>query len=430
MAGKPRWYHQGRASDGWHAPRLVRVWIVAPLAVLGAIGAGWLIYRLVVDRLVANASDAIKITLAILTLVGAVLAGVYAYRKQRIAESDAHRADANQFADRYTTAAEQVGHDQAAVRLAGVYALARLADDWQEQRQVCIDVLCAYLRMPYQTDTDVPGYKEGELEVRLTVIGLIRDHLRLDPGDPHSWRGHDFDFTGMTFDGGDFSFAVFSGGTVRFDSATFSGGIVRFDGAVFSGGTVRFNGATFSGGTVRFDGTTFSGSKVSFTSALFSGGLVRFIRARFSDGKVSFDRAMFYGATVDFSRTMFCGGRVSFTVAEVSGSCVRFIRARFSDGKVSFTGAMFADGIVDFDDTTFSGGTVDFNGATFFDGTVRFTGAMFSGGRVSFFGTTFSGGSVDLRSVASWASPPRFDDWVWADPPAGLLLPVPTVVRP
>ncbi|MFD9499878.1 hypothetical protein [Streptomyces sp. NPDC060035] len=34
-----------------------------------------------------------------------------------------------------------LGHDQAAVRLAGVYALARLADDWAEQRQVCIDVL-------------------------------------------------------------------------------------------------------------------------------------------------------------------------------------------------------------------------------------------------------------------------------------------------
>jgi len=118
----------------------VRVWIVAPLAALGTVGTGWLIYHLV-----GNPSDAIKTTLAILTLTGAVLAGVYAYRKQRIAESDAHRADANQFADRYITAAGQLGHDKAAVRLAGVYALARLADDWDEQRQVCIDVLCACL---------------------------------------------------------------------------------------------------------------------------------------------------------------------------------------------------------------------------------------------------------------------------------------------
>ncbi|WP_329468736.1 hypothetical protein [Streptomyces sp. NBC_01431] len=70
------------------------MWIVAPLAVLGAVGAGYLTYRFVVDPLVANTADAIKLTLAILTLIGAVLAGVYAYRKQRIAESDTHRADA------------------------------------------------------------------------------------------------------------------------------------------------------------------------------------------------------------------------------------------------------------------------------------------------------------------------------------------------
>jgi hypothetical protein len=260
---------------------LVPVWIGAPLAVLGAVGAGWLIYRFVVDPLIAKASDAIKLTLAILTLIGAVLAGVYAYRKQRIAESDAHRADANQFADRYTTVAGQLGHDKAAVRLAGVYALARLADDWEEQRQVCIDVLCAYLRLPYQPGPDASGYKEGEREVRLTILGLIRDHLRLPPVHPHSWQGLHFDLSSVTFDGGDLSGAVFSGGTVDFTRAEFSGGTVSFDSAEFSGGLVSFDSARFSGGlvsfgrTVRFGfGAEFSGGTVDFTRAEFSGGTV------------------------------------------------------------------------------------------------------------------------------------------------------------
>nr|WP_202499050.1 pentapeptide repeat-containing protein [Streptomyces sp. SID5476] len=302
---------------------MVRVWIVAPITVLGSVGAGWLIYRFVVDPLVANTADAIKLTLAILTLTGAVLAGVYAYRKQRLAESDAHRADANQFADRYTTAAEQLGHDKAAVRLAGAYALARLADDWEEQCQVCIDVLCAYLRMPYQTNPNATNsYKEGEREVRHTVIRLIRDHLRLPPAHPNSWQGLDFDFTAVLFDGGDLSSAQ------------------------FSGGRVSFTGAQFSGGAVRFDDATFSGSRVHFDDAMFS------------------------------------------------------------------------DGLVHFDDATFSGGTVRFDDATFSGSTVRFDDA------------TFSGASVDLRSVASWATPPRFNDWVWGNPPAGLLLPSPSVVPP
>jgi hypothetical protein len=390
------------------------VWIVALLAVFGAILTGWLIYRFVVDPLVANASDAIKTTLSILTLVGAVLAGVYAYRKQRIAESDAHRADANQFADRYTTAAEQLGHDKAAVRLAGAYALARLADDWEEQRQVCIDVLCAYLRMPYQPDLDTPGYKEGEREVRQTVLRLIRDHLRRAPEHPHSWQGHDFDFTGVPFDGGDLSGAVFSGGTVSFDGATFPRGTVSFDRAVFSGGTVSFGGAQFTGALVTFTRATFSGGTVRFDDAAFSGGTVRFYRAKFTSSTVTFNRATFSGGTVRFIRATF------------SDCLVRFDRGVFSGGTVSFGVAEFSDGVVSFDDAAFFGGTVGFDDAAFSGGTVRFYRATFSGGTVRFYRATFSGGAVDLRSVASWATPPRFDDWVWGNPPAPLFLPSPT----
>ena len=62
--------------------------------------------------------------------------------------------------ERFATAAGQLGDDKPpAVRLAGVYAMAGLADDWPENRQTCVDVLCAYLRMPYDPDPgdDAPG---------------------------------------------------------------------------------------------------------------------------------------------------------------------------------------------------------------------------------------------------------------------------------
>src|SRR5215468_6203125 len=55
--------------------------------------------------------------------------------------------------ERFAMAAEQLGNDRpSAVRLAGVYAMAGLADDWEENRQTCVDVLCACLRMPYEPD--------------------------------------------------------------------------------------------------------------------------------------------------------------------------------------------------------------------------------------------------------------------------------------
>src|SRR6516164_11257696 len=65
--------------------------------------------------------------------------------------------------ERFATAAGQLGGDKPpAVRLAGVYAMAVLADDWPENRQTCVDVLCAYLRLPYEPDpaADAPAEKQ------------------------------------------------------------------------------------------------------------------------------------------------------------------------------------------------------------------------------------------------------------------------------
>jgi hypothetical protein len=158
----------------------------------------------------------------------------------------------------------QLGSDKPPeVRLAGVYAMAGLADDWEENRQTCVDVLCGYMRMPYEPDPgeDAPGLQRlafrASREVRLTLIRVITAHLQDDAAV--SWQDLTFDFTGVVFDGGDFSFAQFSSATVSFRDAEFSGGAVYFSGAHFSGGTVDFSFAHFSGGMVGFSGAHFSG---------------------------------------------------------------------------------------------------------------------------------------------------------------------------
>jgi len=233
--------------------------------------------------------DAIKIGLAVVTGLAAAVGLTVSYRKQRGEEEGA-------FTARYSSAADQLGHDKAAVRLAGVYAMARLADDWQPQQQTCIDVLCAYLRMPY----DPEKAAEGEREVRQSVVRLIRNHLR--GAATVSWQGRDLDFTGALFDDASFVGATFSGGRVSFVGATFSGGRVGFNRATFSGGQVGFDRATFSGGQVSFDRATFSGAQVSFAWATFSGAQVSFNRATFSGAQVGFNRATFSGGQVDFRK--------------------------------------------------------------------------------------------------------------------------------
>ncbi|MFD3931747.1 pentapeptide repeat-containing protein [Streptomyces sp. NPDC058614] len=328
------------APRGRYTPNLWPVWLVAPLVLVLALLVSWGIYQYAYDYFAqaaaeqkpakqVNVNEVLKATVTALTLTGAVLAGLYAYRKQLLSEGDAHRADASQLADRYTTAAEQLGHEQAAVRLAGVYALARLADDWEEQRQVCIDVLCAYLRMPYDPDPAAPEHRAGEREVRWTIISVIREHLRA-PDSPTSWCTYSLDFTGATFDGGDFSHSHFRG-TVSFVGATFSSGTVSFVGATFSGNVVNFDHATFSGATVDFVAVTFSGM-IGFFGATFGGGSVSFDQATFSGDWVSFRRATFSGGTVSFWAARFGGGLVSFEQATLSGATVDFGEATFSGG--------------------------------------------------------------------------------------------------
>ena len=174
--------------------------------------------------------------------------------------------------ERFVTAASQLGSDKPpAVRLAGVYAMAGLADDWEEKRQTCVDVLCAYLRVPYEPDPgeDAPTTERlafrADREVRHTVIRVITAHLR--DGAVVSWQGLNFDFTGVVFDGGNFDGAEFSSGEVRFDGAKFSGGEVSFFRAKFSGATLYFNRCDFSGGSADFFEAEFSSGTVNLGEA-------------------------------------------------------------------------------------------------------------------------------------------------------------------
>jgi hypothetical protein len=110
----------------------------------------------------------------------------------------------------YTKAADLLGSDQAPVRLAGLYALERLARSTVEHRQTVVDVICAYLRMPYtppQRSYRSPGsprlrrvrpfsdrpasatptsrgsrqeQAEQERQVRLTAQNILSRNLRRD----------------------------------------------------------------------------------------------------------------------------------------------------------------------------------------------------------------------------------------------------------
>lgn len=88
---------------------------------------------------------------------------------------------------RYSKAAEQLAAEQMAIKIAGIYSLSALADDWAEhgdldQRQVCIDLLCSSVRLhqSMQVSQDVT-----ELE-RIT-FNAIQDRLTAKTPDRKFW---------------------------------------------------------------------------------------------------------------------------------------------------------------------------------------------------------------------------------------------------
>ncbi|TQM82192.1 pentapeptide repeat protein [Saccharothrix saharensis] len=75
--------------------------------------------------------------------------------------------------ERFARSVELLGHDAEQVRVGAMHALAGLARSRPEYTQTVLDVLCAYLRRPFEGR---PEDRE-ELEVRLTAQRLVADLL-------------------------------------------------------------------------------------------------------------------------------------------------------------------------------------------------------------------------------------------------------------
>jgi hypothetical protein len=179
-----------------------------------------------------------------------------------------------------------------------------LADDWYAYQQMCVDVLCAYVRTPHETNPESSKYREGDREVRRVIVKIIRDNLRR-PEPERRWRGLVFSFEGAVFDYGDLS------------GARFEDGYVSFHRAKFIDRTFYLSRAEFSRTGVSFSEAEFNGAHVSFNEAnLRQAREVHFEKAAFRSGTVSFQEADlgaadFSGATrqdaavVEFSATKY-----------------------------------------------------------------------------------------------------------------------------
>ncbi|WIY05791.1 pentapeptide repeat-containing protein [Amycolatopsis mongoliensis] len=217
--------------------------------------------------------DALKTAANIVVGTGGFAALLLAARRQRSAELDLvqkdHDATERRITEIYGKAADQLGSDKAPVRLAGLYSLERLAGGYAPHRQTIVNVLCAYLRMPFGYDPGKPEENGEELQVRKAAQRILMLHLRPGPAERPSgdfWPDVDLDFSGATLVGLNLTHcsirSIVCFGAKFFELASFRGTEFRTK--------ADFNKANFED-RVDFRGTAFGGDRDSFNGAVFAG---------------------------------------------------------------------------------------------------------------------------------------------------------------
>ena len=285
--------------------------------------------------------------------------------------------------ERYLKAVELLDSAHSYTRLGAVHALVALADDYltdqalqaeekHTEGQRIVDVLCAYIRSPFELafrydelSQDKPNphgsYRENyqefsihraellaEAKVRQQTLREIHRRLRHFPqGDRRSyvegsWSGFEYDFSNSVFfypvDMKDswYQNSVDFSGCTYYDSAEFSGSTYERS-AYFCDSTyydwVFFNSSTY------FDETQWSGSTYH-DSARFSWS-VYYGEVSFHDsvygGSVFFDQSLYYDEALFYSSTY--RGEAGFDGSLYRGSV--FVSDSVFGGEVFLYGSVF-----------------------------------------------------------------------------------------
>jgi hypothetical protein len=317
-----------RTASRRRAARLPLFAAVLAAAVLGGVLAAVLTWRLTGEVFPGEPTTGADAPLrAVLPVLAGAVLGVLAvllFRRQLDTER-------GRFAERFGAASVQLGDADAATRIAGVFAMAAAADESSTfaRRQQCIDVLCGYLRLPYDPEFGAnhlaelvstttwaatgpatgieerrrQAIRQNDGEVRRTIVRVLAS--RLQSAADTDWSGNDFDLTGALLEDASFDGAVFRGRRVSFEKVTFAGAATSFAGAAFDADRVSFAGARFGTPATSFAGARFRGGQIVFDGGVFEGAEVSFEQARFTGEDVSFREVAFAADRTSFASARF-----------------------------------------------------------------------------------------------------------------------------
>ncbi|WP_158263155.1 pentapeptide repeat-containing protein [Amycolatopsis sp. CA-128772] len=355
--------------------------------------------------------DALRTVLVIGGAAAGAMTLLLAARRQvhseHVAQDAVLDAAERRITELYVKAVEQLGSEKAPVRLGGMYALERLANRNPDHRQTVVDVICSYLRMPFNVEVEsefslpeaigIPEWRDSranltatsreEREVRVAAQEILCRHLQGASPLPiysgaENWGLLTLNLKGATLT--DFNAQCMVIGEAGFDYARFQG-LTMFNESRFAA-YVSFAGCTFEAGLlcestefsrgVSFMGTTFN-DLAYFRGSKFDGSHSSRFRGAVFNGAAYFHQSIF-SSSADFHGADFRKS-TTFAAAKLRGSG-EFQHFRLADdpyengtasGSAEFVKAQF-NGDVSFEGVSLVG-QVGFEGARFHSG-VTFKG--------------------------------------------------------
>src|SRR6266540_3285600 len=192
-----------------------------------------------------------------------ILLGAYfTYRQLQTGREQLQIAQQGQVTERFTRAIDQLGHAELDVRLGGIYALERIANDSPDDRTAIAEVLTAFVRghapwppkLAGQYLAEAPIKQVPELQVRapdvqaaLTVLARrqplpkLRGRLDLEATDLRKARLGDADLKGVSLSSANLQEATFDGANLQeaiLDQAQLQAAIL--DGANLQGAHLEY----------------------------------------------------------------------------------------------------------------------------------------------------------------------------------------------
>ena len=346
--------------------------------------------------------ELLSTTLAAVGGIGAVGYLVIKYREQASTEREEVRQNEGEADKQLTAAVKQLGSKSPQVRIAGVYALADVADTYGSKKygvdydKRVVEILCGYLRTDRLTSSALDYATES------TIWDVVSSRTRMPyTSSPGRWSPLDLDIHKTML------VEEVKLGRAHINSIHFQGTTLMSRCSLVglsTTGEADFNGATFS------ETADFSFAKLGYANfnnahfescAYFSSS--EFKRAPWMEHLL---RNTHFEEETEFRETTFCCD-VKFTGSvfdkRVSFGCLFCTAGECeSPNNDSHRGASFI-GEAGFSSVRFVG-AADFSNATF-AGAVNFSGATFEGG-ANFNGSTFN---IDLKDQGKISFPQGFD---------------------